>query len=761
MLGLNSNPSPARWLVKQTQSVHNQARLWSGITTLTISVVILTSQPWQNVAFAEEVDAAGVEYFEKHIRPVLVKHCYECHSADTKELKGGLLVDTESGLARGGDSGPAVVAGDVGESLILEALKYESYEMPPQQPLPKEVVAKFESWIKMGAPDPRKGTSTAPLVEKTIDWESARQFWSFQPPDKHDPPVHSLLDFDSRRIDAFIAARLESEGLAPAEPANRRTYIRRVTFDLTGLPPTPEEVESFVKDEAPRAYERLIERLLSTPQYGERWARPWLDLARYAEDQAHIVGNNKSLFYPNAYLYRDWVINALNSDMPYDEFIKRQLASDLIAPDDIDNLAALGFMGLGPKYYRRNDLAVMADEWEDRVDTLSRGLQGLTVACARCHDHKYDPITTQDYYGLAGVFASTEMYNRKLKEDKPPEETAADSSKKPAKGAEKKKKDAAPEQTMHIVRDSKLQDLHVFIRGNVESKGDEVPRRYLQILASQEPTRFKKGSGRLELAELIISPENPLTARVIVNRVWAQYFGRGIVGTPSNFGELGERPSHPELLDDLAVRFMESGWSLKWLHQEIVLSDTYRQSSLATRAKLNKDPSNTLLSHMPRRRLPIEAWRDSMLSVTGQLDDKVGGPSIDVADPKQKRRTVYSKVSRFDLNGMLAKFDFPDPNTHAAQRAETITPLQKLFTLNSQFATAMSVALADRIQKELQDRTEDERIEHVYGLLFARLPSTEELELGKSFVESHDDAHAGWTQYAQVLLASNEFQYVD
>jgi len=507
------------------------------------------------------------------------------------------------------------------------------------------------------------------------------------------------------------------------------------------------------------ALERVVSRLLSSPHYGERWARPWLDLARYAEDQAHIVGNNQALFYPNAYLYRDWVINSLNQDMPYDEFIRRQLATDLIEPANDEHLAALGFMGLGPKYYRRNDLAVMADEWEDRVDTLTRGLQGLTVACARCHDHKYDPITTEDYYGLAGVFASTEMFNRPLLQPKPADAPAK--SEDQSKQDKKEKKDKTPQEAMHIVRDAKLTNLNVFIRGSVENKGAEVARRYLQVLADESPQEFHEGSGRLELAQQVAAADNPLTARVIVNRVWAQYFGRGIVGTPSNFGELGERPSHPNLLDDLAVRFMESGWSLKWLHREIVLSDTYRQSSDMTSDEFVDDPSNVLLSHMPRRRLPIESWRDSMLSVAGRLDDSVGGPSIDVSDPAQTRRTIYSKVSRFDLNGLLARFDFPDPNMHSAQRAETITPLQKLFTLNSEFTNELAGSITERLLSDTSLDSNDARIRHAYVLMFARPPTPTEFEIGRDFIHSHENQQVGWQRYAQVLLASNEFLYLD
>jgi uncharacterized membrane protein YgcG len=538
-----------------------------------------------------------------------------------------------------------------------------------------------------------------------------------------------------------------------------------VSLDLTGLPPAPEAVEAFAADSAPDAYERRVDRLLASPHSGERWARPWLDLARYAEDQAHIVGDDKSLFYPNAYLYRDWVIAALNADLPYDRFIELQLAADLIEPGDDSNHVALGFIGLGPKYYSRGSLAVMADEWEDRVDTVSRGLLGLTAACARCHDHKYDPITTEDYHALAGVFASTEMWNRLLE---PGKETGKDGEAK------------NPEEAMHIVRDGKPRNLEVFIRGDVNTKGPVVERRFLRVLSDGEPPPFAEGSGRAELARAITRPENPLTARVIVNRVWAAFFGEPIVGTPSNFGRLGERPTHPELLDDLAVRFMDAGWSLKWLEREIALSAAYRQASAEDPGRAAVDPSNRLLSRMRRRRLEVEPWRDAILLAAGGLDRTLGGPSIDARDPDARRRTVYARVSRFELDPLLSLFDFPDPNNHAPVRAETTTPLQKMFILNSPFMAKQAERLARRLAggeggggggageggggegSEGGGGGRDRLaagIERAYSILFGRAPTARELELGLAFLG--EGGAARWEEYAQVLLASNELLFVD
>ncbi|CAN5791352.1 hypothetical protein BH23PLA1_BH23PLA1_13100 [soil metagenome] len=709
------------------------------------AVVPLTALVLLPMSRADE--AAGFDFFEAKIRPLLVEHCYQCHSGESKSLKAGLLVDTREGLLEGGDGGPSIEPGDPDASLLIEALRYEGLQMPPAGKLPAHVVADFETWISMGAPDPREGNGSETSTKaEAIDYATARQSWAFQTPTRHDPPSVEHADRLRSPIDAFLINKLEAEGLGPNPEADRQTLIRRLTFDLIGLPPTPEEVEAFLSDETQEAFENLVDRLLDSPRYGERWARMWLDVARYGEDQAHIVGNNKSLFYPNAFIYRDWVINVLNDDLPYDEFVRLQLAADLIAPEDESNRAALGFIGLGPKYYRRNTAEVMADEWEDRVDVLTRGLLALTVACARCHDHKFDPIPTDDYYALAGVFASTEMFNQPL-----------DDSKETEKNGQAKD----PAEAIHVIRESKPTDLNVFIRGNVEQKGEIVPRRFLTILSPGAPEPFASSeSGRRELAEAIASADNPLTARVIVNRVWGQIFGRPIVGTPSNFGALGEAPTHPELLDDLAARFMEEGWSLKWLLRELVLSTTYRQDSRVDSAKLAADPENRLLGRMPRRRLNVEAWRDAVLLAAGRLDDEIGGPSIDPKDPDQTRRTVYSQVSRLELDRMLALFDFPDPNVHSEGRSNTTTPLQKLFLLNSPFLIEQAEALADRLNSEAED--DEARIELAYLVLYGRDASNEEIALGIGYLGDCQEARSeNWPSYTQALLASNEMLFLD
>ncbi len=578
------------------------------------------------------------------------------------------------------------------------------------------------------------------------DAEKTQPFWSFQAPSRHRLPGTKSGLWAQKPIDLFILARLEEAGLEPSPPAPRWQLARRVALDLTGLPPSGEDVDRFLRDTSPGAYQRLVERLLASPHFGERWARMWMDVARYAEDQAHIVGDDKSLFYPNAYLYRDWVIQARNEDMPYDRFLQLQLAADLIEPDDATNYAALGFLGLGPKYYGRGQLDVMADEWEDRVDTVTRGLLGLTVACARCHDHKYDPIPTEDYYALAGVFASSEMFNRPLDDERT----------KDNKGQAK-----SPDDAIHMVREATPTDLNVFIRGDINKKGQLVPRRFLTALCPGDPHPFQAGSGRKELAAAIADPGNPLTARVFVNRVWAVCFGQPLVATPSNFGSLGERPTHPELLDDLAVRFAQAEWSLKWLVREMVLSATYQQSSQLDPAKSNVDPANRLLWRMNRRRLDVESWRDAILSTSGELDAAIGGTSMEPHDPSSRRRTIYSRISRLELNKTLALFDHPDPNAHSERRSTTTTPLQKLFVLNSPFMVRHAAAFAERVLAT-ETGVDEARIREAYRLAFGRAVSGEELELGVQFLEQASGQPAErWRQFTQVLLASNEMMFFD
>lgn len=1173
-----------------------------------------------------------LEFFETRIRPVLVAHCYECHSADSNPPKGSLRLDDSEGLQKGGDSGPAIQGKDPKSSLLLEALRYESVEMPPKGKLPAAVIADFERWVEMGSPDPRKAQrDTTPVPAPDLDPKQS-QHWAYQPPVQAVPPDVFGASRVRSPIDRFVRHQLTEHGLQPGPAADRRTLIRRASFDLIGLPPTPEEVAAFLNDLADddAAFARVVDRLLESPRYGERWGRYWLDVARYAEDQAHTF---KARNYPRGYLYRDWVIRAFNADLPYDRFLLCQVAGDLLDERDPagnitgvdaarhERLPALGLFALGPVYYQDNgekDKA-LADEWDDRVDTLIRGTQALTISCARCHNHKYDPLSMTDYYGLLGVFASTQYQERPAvpdsivqarqqadaavqdqqllvdrfqatsareirgqvvpkipqyviaagqvlqrtgdKKDRGkeikriagkaglPEEllqrwvaylseepgsgavtsdrpylddwrTLRDAETPPSEDALKafgaelqrsaeallsrrtallqhygedfaflaeadraqvpsgviplgnlfddksdvnlrnavasdafkavasadslgvdrvvqgwgKSTDIAPQvrvsfeslgsddrahgavvndgwdaaggirtqgarspadlprteqgigmhanalitfdldeirraglipadriltfrvdraglnddafgagsvhlaaivsrprssaseydsilqavvngrpATMtendgtysvagefpaplrgdgkfaafelqlppearyltlvatgagqpgednsissdhavfsgarieyeadqpsgaiaaddmavepdpiaaalcselfsdrgllavppkdvgpylaasqseelaslngelnrrkqaaeriavpmaHALSDGTAIDLPVYLAGDPRKKGPVAERAVPAVLALGERRLLQSsGSGRLELARALVSPDNPLTARVWVNRVWSGHFGAGLVRTRSNFGELGERPTHPELLDWLAVRFIESGWSTKWLHREIMLSATYRQAS--SRSESNEaltkaesvDPENRLLWRMNRRRLEVEPWRDSLLSVTGDLDTTPGGPPLNLADAGNRRRTVYGSVSRHRLDDLLRLFDFPDPNITSGQRTVTTVPLQQLFVLNSDFMLARAKSLAARLRRDASD--DGARISRGYELLFNRQPSAEEETVGRDYLTAASTDSSGlspWEQYCLALLGSNEFVFVD
>lgn len=579
-------------------------------------------------------------------------------------------------------------------------------------------------------------------ASRNFDWHKEQEFWAFKQPLRHPAPPTKLKGWPRQPIDQFVLAKLEAKGLRPSIEAGKSTLIRRLSYDLTGLPPTPSEVHAFLDDHSAEAYENLVDRLLNSPRFGEKLASMWLPLARYAEDQAHQVGDDTKSFYPNAYKYRDWVIASFNNDLPYNDFLRLQLAADLEDKPQPQHMAALGFMGLGPKYYDRGRIEVIAEEWEDRVDTFTRTTLGLTVACARCHDHKFEPISMQDYYAMAGVFASLKLVNKTPDGRKQTNDLSADK---------------VESEMLHIVEDGTPKDLNVFLRGNPDRKGPLAERRFLRVLSSDNPQPFKQGSGRKEMARLVTSPQNPLTARVFVNRVWGQFFGRPLVSTPSNFGHSGDAPTHPELLDDLAVRFIENGWSTKKLVREIVLSSTYRQTSLASVPALQIDPENQLLSRMNRRRMTIEQWRDSLLYVAGELDFS-SGKSLEVDDSKNHRRTVHARISRLELNDLLMLFDYPDANVHAEKRSVTTTATQKLYMLNSPFV----LARAESLSKQFNGTPGKEAVHGLYQKLYGRAPGPEELIAGTEFLAKRE--HSGMPRaqrYAQALLIANEFQYVD
>jgi uncharacterized protein DUF1553/uncharacterized protein DUF1549 len=487
-------------------------------------------------------------------------------------------------------------------------------------------------------------------------------------------------------------------------------------------------------------------------------------VTRYGEDQAHTF---EARIYTQGFRYRDWVVNALNEDMPYDEFLRAQIAADLHGGCEAsnENLPALGFFATGPVYYgdRRK-----LDQFDDRIDTLTRGILGLTVACARCHDHKFDPISTADYYALAGVVASTDYVVVPMVSEDEAERAVKEEDRRLKKNKEKKKKNAPPPYPhVHAIREAEPRNMQVHIRGNPETLGAEVPRRFLSILSPDpnEPKPFTEGSGRKELAETIACRDNPLTARVIVNRVWKHHFGQGLVRTPSNFGHSGERPTHPELLDHLASRFIASGWSLKALHRAIMLSAVYQQASNFDDARSAVDPDNRLLWRMNRRRLEVEAWRDAILAVSGTLDRALGGPSLDLADTKNNRRTLYAIISRHNLDPLLRLFDFPDPNITSDGRPVTTVPLQQLFVLNSPLMATSAKALAARCCEAEADDTA--RIQTAFERVYGRPPTDEEVHLGLEFLGESADASdeegklTRWEQYGQALLSTNEFMFVD
>jgi mono/diheme cytochrome c family protein len=728
-------------------------RCWSPALTLTAGCWLLCA--WTSAAPAADppISASARDFFEKSVRPVLATHCFECHGA--KKQRGGLRLDSRAAILEGGDTGPAIVPGSPDRSLLVKAVHYkDSPKMPPKGQLSAAEVSALTAWVRQGAPWPEITAEVRPVAKSpsfTITPKD-REFWAFRP--VADLPVPAVQDraWPRNSLDHFVLARLEAAKLRPVEAADRRTLIRRATFDLTGLPPTPEEVEAFVKDAAPDAFAKVIDRLLASPHYGERWARHWLDVARYGEDQAHTFQARK---YPQGFRYRDWLIRAFNQDMPYDRFVVEQIAADLLdEPGKLERLPAVGFFALGPVYYGDPK---RLDQIDDRIDTLTRGFLGLTVACARCHDHKFDPISTKDYYGLAGVFASTDYQQVSLEPGKEGQPIPL------ATGKGGKKNAPPPGPFIHALAEMpKPTTMRVHVRGSPSTLGEEAPRRFMPILMRDEPPPFTHGSGRLDLARAIASADNPLTARVIVNRVWQHHFGKGLVRTPSNFGALGERPTHPELLDHLATRFVAHGWSLKWLHREIMLSATYQLSTRPDARNQEADPDNKLLWRARRQRLEVEAWRDAILAAAGTLDRTVGGPSSDLAAPDYRRRTLYGSVSRHELNPLLRLFDFPDPNITSGERTVTTVPLQQLFVLNSEFMVRNAKALAARLDRAAGD--DAGRIRHAFLLLYGRPVTERELRLGLAFLRggsASGQTLTRWEQYAQVLLSTNEFLYVD
>jgi hypothetical protein len=759
--------------------------------------VLICSLTWLGCAGAlQAADRAtapqALDFFESRVRPVLVEHCFTCHGP--KRQQAGLRLDSRAALLKGSDNGPVLTLGEPDKSPLIQALRYAGeLKMPPKGKLPAAAIEAVTTWIKMGAPWPEVQAAKVGANPET----AATGHWAFQPVRSPTQPKVRDTAWVQSPVDAFILAGLEARGLAVAPPTDRRTLLRRVTFDLTGLPPTPDEVAAFEADPSADAYARVVDRLLASPRYGERWGRYWLDVARYADTKGYVFEEERR--YPYAYTYRDYVIRAFNEDLPYDRFILQQLAADqLPLGADKQPLAAMGFLTVGRRFLNN-----VHDIIDDRLDVLTRGTLGLTVSCARCHDHKFDPIPTADYYSLYGVFANSveprdlpllgppqrteayvaferELQTReqavtKFQEEHKTELAARNRKFRDQLRALQKKVEqwkvtgpGSPPRAMVLEDKPQPASPRVFLRGNPGNPGPEVPRQFLRVLAGDQRKPFTRGSGRLELAQAIASKDNPLTARVLVNRVWLHHFGAGLVRTPSDFGLRSEPPTHPELLDYLAARFVHDGWSIKNLHRLILLSSAYQQSSDGDPRLLALDPDNRLLGRMNRQRLDFEALRDALLAAAGHLDVRMGGAPVDLlARPFSPRRTVYGFIDRQNLPGMFRTFDFASPDTHNPQRYHTTVPQQALFLMNSPFVQEQARRLLAR--PEVQAESDPvQRIQALHRLLYGRAASPEEIALAHRFLDTapSEAGPAGrgftpWDEYAQVLLLANEFCFVD
>lgn len=920
-------------------------------------------------------DAEDMTFFEKKIRPVLVEKCYRCHSSAEK-IRGGLAVDSKEALAVGGDSGPAVVAKDLEKSVLIKALRYTDpdLQMPPKGKLPAHVIADFEQWVKMGAPDPR---TTGKKVAKGygVDIEEGRKFWAFQPPKMTTPAKTKMDSWAYNDIDRFLLAKMAEKKIRPSKDASRETLIRRTYFALVGLPPSPEEIDAFVNDKSPKAYAKVVDRLLASPQFGERWGRHWLDVARYAESS----GGGRSLIFPEAWRYRDYVIKAFNDDKPYNRFVMEQIAGDLLEAKTEEErqqqLIALAYLLLGPINYEQQDKPLLeSDIVDEQLDSLGRGFLGMTIGCARCHDHKFDPIPQKDYYAMAGILHSTKFIvhsnvskwmerplpmspekekvlkahnlavaqlktrvnqlrkvlnksglvaakgvvrpdslpgiiiddndakkigkwnkstfmntfvgdgylyanrgdntlsfnpeilkegiyevrlaylansNRatntlvrifhsdgedtvKINQKKVPvidgrwhslgkyrfekgdqwfvmvmtkdangavvadavqfiHEDEIPKTKVITKKEKSSKKDMAeelaqlekelkaleakaPKRTavMAVGEGDKIGDFYLCIRGNIHNKGPEVPRGFLQVATNGAMPQIPDDqSGRLQLAKWLGSRDNPLTARVMANRIWHHLFGQGIVLTVDNFGATGSSPSHVELLDYLAIRFMEENWSVKTLIREIMLSHAYQQASGIdendpnTQLAIKADVDNRLLWRQNRQRLEAEVIRDAILKVSGQLDLTMGGPAFrgNVNERgftfKDSRRSVYTPVFRNNLLELFEVFDFPDPNMVKGARSSSTVAPQALFLMNNSFIIDQAKnAAKNSLTAAMNDET---RIQHAYRLTLGRQPTEREQHLASTYLRAQGDNAQleAWSRFYQVLYSCVDFRYAN
>ena len=852
-------------------------------TTLCPAALILLFLPGSLGLCAEPAAAqpntAGIDLFEKQIKPVLVNHCYKCHSkATTGGPEGELELDSPVGLRRGSYSGPILEAHDSGKSLLIRVLRHEEdvSGMPPDEPLPDKVIAAFEEWIRLGAPDSREETGPTAREQRLA---AAREHWSFQPPTSVGPPAVQQADWPRDAIDHFILARLEARGLKPVGDANRITLVRRVFFDLVGLPPSPQDVEAFVEDDSPRALADLIDRLLDSPQFGERWGRHWLDVVRYAESS----GMEWNVTYPNAWPYRNYVIDALNQDKPYDVFLREQIAGDLMPAVENETLESIQARHIAPSIYafgakRQNSggLELMMDVVDDQINTVSRATMALTVSCARCHDHKFDPIPTRDYYSLAGIFLSTEPlwgtiqqegsgnptdllpigpnatalhaavedHTRQIEEtdkllagNREELKTATEAEKQAveekaeaedqvaaagvgqpvdagdqaaldqavalltqrtaevaklktdisaleSKAAELGENEPPRPQYAMTARDrEKPADTNIALRGDFRAKGEVVPRGFPSAVNVADSRAIDPShSGRLELAHWIASEHNPLTARVMVNRVWHHLFGRGLVPTVDNFGVIGNKPSHPQLLDALALRFVREEWSVKRMIRAIMLSRVYQLSSSVDSENMEKDADNKWLWRATPRRLQAEAIRDAVLAVSGQLNPErphashvaVLGDKVlrnvdpDTIQPPSNHRSVYLPVIRDYVPELFDLFDFPSPSLVNGKRSVTSVAAQALYLRNSEFAAEQSKHAARRLLSASDVTDDAARVDLATRWALGRGVTDAErsgaLELVRQ-IQNADPENAGntvdaWSAWFLTLFTTAEFRYL-
>ena len=722
-------------------------------------------------------------FFEKQIRPLLSQHCYECHSEKSDPVEGHLLVDSAPTLLRGGSTGPAVIPGDPEHSPLIDAVRYknENMAMPPEGKLSDAEIASLEEWVRMGAPDPRHSATTIPM--KTIDVAKAREFWSFRQVADPAVPKISNASWPMNDIDRFIMAELDRRKLDPVDVADKRTLIRRATFDLIGLPPTPAETAAFIKDESPEAFQKVIDRLLASTQYGERWGRHWMDLVRYAD----TAGENSDYPVPQVYRYRNYIIDAFNNDKPYDEFLREQVAGDLLpAASDAErneHIVATGYVAISRRFGSVIDDYPQHLTIEDTIDNMGRVVLGLTVSCARCHDHKFDPILQTDYYGLYGIFNSTKYAFPGIELDKKPRDFV------PLMTDGKPGTDLAYGVVDGLANDAPLQ-----IRGEPKQAGDVIPRKFPDLLGGQRLTEAQaKQSGRLQLAEWLTDHQNPLTARVMVNRIWQNHFAVGLVKTPSDFGARGQMPTHPELLDWLATRFMESGWSIKHMHRLMMNSRVYQLNSKSDDDEASNqharsvDPENDLHWRFSRRRLDAESLRDTLLSLSGDLDTtKMNEPHP--FPPAEKwaytqhhpfrdsyesnRRSVYLMTARLNARPFFTTFDGADRNASTSRRDSSVTTVQSLYLLNNDWVHERAAHFAQRLIQECDN--DDARLSMAFKLALGRPIGSEDKAFATAFMntlrqklEADSKASATdvnrecWTSFARALFRTNEFLYVD